>query len=76
MQKIAAALQQLGCSLNDAVRTRIFARAISKWEGIGKLPGEFFKNTPVATLVDVSRLINKDLLIEIEDSLNALLIEG
>jgi enamine deaminase RidA (YjgF/YER057c/UK114 family) len=67
LQKIDAALQQLGSSLNDVVRTRMFVTDISKWEEIGKAHGEFFKNIkPVATMVEINQLINKDLLIEIE----------
>jgi enamine deaminase RidA (YjgF/YER057c/UK114 family) len=67
LQKIGAALQQLDSSLSDVVRTRMFVTDISKWEEIGKAHGEFFRNIkPVATMVEVNQLINKDLLIEIE----------
>ena len=67
LQKIEKALQQLDSSLNDVVRTRMFVTDISKWEEIGKVHGDFFKNIkPVATMVEVAQLIDKDLLIEIE----------
>jgi enamine deaminase RidA (YjgF/YER057c/UK114 family) len=67
LQKIEKALPQLGGSLNNVVRTRTFVTDISKWEIIGKVHGEVFKNIkPVATMVEVKQLINKDLLIEIE----------
>lgn len=66
-KKIEAVLQQLGSSLNDVVRTRMFVTDITNWEPVGKAHGEFFKTIkPVATLVEVSGLISKDLLIEIE----------
>lgn len=66
-QKIEKALQEAGASLSDVVRTRMFVTDISKWEEAGRAHGEFFKTIkPVATMVQVSKLINDDLLIEIE----------
>ena len=66
-KKIEKALAEAGGSLNDIVRTRMFIVDISRWEEAGKAHGEFFKNIkPVSTMVEVSNLINKDLLIEIE----------
>ena len=66
-QKIEKALLEAGASLTDVVRTRMFVTDISKWEEAGRAHGDFFKNIkPVATMVEVSRLINDDLLIEIE----------
>lgn len=66
-QKIEKALKQLGGSLNDVVRTRMFVTNIDEWELAGKAHGEFFANIkPVATMVEVKRLISDDLLIEIE----------
>jgi enamine deaminase RidA (YjgF/YER057c/UK114 family) len=66
-EKIEKALHEAGASLTDVVRTRMFITDISKWEEAGKAHGEFFKDIkPVATMVEVSNLIDTDLLIEIE----------
>jgi len=67
IQKIEKALYEAGASLSDVVRTRMFVTDISRWEEAGKAHGEFFKEIkPVATMVEISKLINDDLLIEIE----------
>ena len=67
IQKIENVLVQLGSSLNDVIRTRMFVTNIAEWEMAGKAHGEFFKTIrPVTTMVEVSSLISKDLLIEIE----------
>ncbi len=67
IQKIEKALQEAGASLKDVVRTRMFVTDISQWEAVGRAHGEFFKNIkPVATMVEVNRLIHSELLIEIE----------
>ncbi len=66
-KKIEKALTESGAALSDVVRTRMFVTNISQWEEVGKAHGEIFKNIkPVSTMVEVSRLINDDLLIEIE----------
>lgn len=67
LKKIENALKEAGATLNDVVRTRMFVIDITQWELVGKAHGEFFREIkPVATMVEVSRLINDDLLIEIE----------
>lgn len=68
-QKIEKVLIEAGSSLKDVVRTRMFVTDISKWEEIGKAHAHFFKNIkPATSMVEVSRLIDKELLIEIEVS--------
>ncbi len=68
-QKIEKVLQQTGASISDVVRTRMFITDIARWEEAGRAHGEFFsKIKPVATMVEVSKLIDPDLLIEIEVS--------
>lgn len=65
--KIENVLQEAGATMQDVVRTRMFVTDISQWELVGKAHGAFFKTIkPVATMVEVSRLIDDDLLIEIE----------
>src|SRR6187397_2284301 len=67
IQKIETVLQRAGASLNDVVRTRMFVTDISRWEEYGKAHGEFFKDIkPCTTMVEVSKLISPEYLIEIE----------
>lgn len=67
LEVINNALSQLGASMHDVVRTRMFVTDISLWEQIGKAHGEWFKDIrPVATMVEVKALIDPDLLVEIE----------
>ena len=61
------ALIEAGATLNDVVRTRMYVTDISKWNDAAKAHAEFFINIkPASTMVEVSRLINDDLLIEME----------
>jgi enamine deaminase RidA (YjgF/YER057c/UK114 family) len=65
--KVEKVLVQAGFSLKDVVRTRIFVTDISKWEEVGRAHGEFFKDIkPATAMVEVSKLIDKDYLVEIE----------
>ena len=65
--KIAIALEQLDASMADVVRTRMYVVDISQWEEIGRVHGDFFSNVqPAATMVEVSKLIQPELLVEIE----------
>jgi enamine deaminase RidA (YjgF/YER057c/UK114 family) len=67
--KIEKALQNAGAELTDVVRTRMYVTDISKWEEVAKAHAEFFiAIKPVTTLVEVSRLIDPNMLIEIEAS--------
>ena len=64
---VEKALVEAGATMENVVRTRMFVTDISKWEDIGRAHGEFFKNIkPAATMVEVSGLIDPDLLVEIE----------
>ncbi len=69
LQKIEKALHEAGAQMTDVIRTRMFVTDISKWEEAGKAHAEFFGVIkPATTMVEVSRLIHPDLLIEIEVS--------
>jgi enamine deaminase RidA (YjgF/YER057c/UK114 family) len=67
LTNIARALEQAGASMSDVVRTRMFVTDISQWEAFGRAHGEVFRDIrPAATMVEVARLIDPDMLIEIE----------
>ena len=64
---IEKALQRLGATLEHVCRTRMFVTDISRWEEFGRAHGEFFRDImPATTMVEVSRLIDPRMLIEIE----------
>jgi enamine deaminase RidA (YjgF/YER057c/UK114 family) len=67
LQTIEKELNQVGASMSDVVRTRMFVTDISRWEEIGRAHGEFFREIrPAATMVEVKALIDPRLLVEIE----------
>jgi enamine deaminase RidA (YjgF/YER057c/UK114 family) len=75
IRNVAWALGELDSSLDDVVRTRIFVTDISRWEEYGRAHGEAFADIrPATTMVEVSRLIDPDLLVEIEA--DAVIIDG
>lgn len=67
LEIIGAALRDVGATLEDVVRTRIFVTDIDQWQAIGEAHGDVFRDhPPTTTMVEVSRLIGPEFLVEIE----------
>jgi enamine deaminase RidA (YjgF/YER057c/UK114 family) len=67
LSNIRTALERAGARLEDVVRTRLFVTDISRWEEIGRAHGEVFREIrPASTMVEVTRLVDPDMLVEIE----------
>ncbi len=67
LKNIEAALHKAGATMRDVVRTRVFVTDIARWEEVGQAHGEVFKDIrPASTLIQVSRLVDPDMLVEIE----------
>ncbi len=67
LRNVERALARAGATLGDVIRTRIYVTDISHWQEIGKAHGEFFRDVrPVTSMVEVSRLIAPEIMVEIE----------
>ena len=67
--KIRNALNHAGSKMSDVIRTRMYLTDINDWETVARVHGDIFSDIkPVSTLVEVSGLIDEELLIEIEVS--------
>ena len=67
LAKIERALEEAGAVMEDVVRTRMFVKNIDDWADVGRAHADVFRDImPASTMLEVSKLISPDLLVEIE----------
>lgn len=67
LKNIEAALEEADAKLSQVVRTRIYVTDISRWEDVGRAHGHYFSGIrPASSMIEVSKLISAELLVEIE----------
>ncbi len=67
LENIRSALERAGAKLEHVVRSRMYVRDVGDWEAVGRVHGEYFGSIrPVATMVEVSGLVDPRMLVEIE----------
>jgi enamine deaminase RidA (YjgF/YER057c/UK114 family) len=67
LEIVESALREAGAGLEDVVRTRMYVTDIDDYDGVGRAHGEYFAEIrPASTMVEVSRLVDEDLCVEVE----------
>jgi enamine deaminase RidA (YjgF/YER057c/UK114 family) len=66
-KNVEQALHEAGANFRDVVRTRMYVTDITRWEAVGRAHGQIFRDIrPAATMVEISRLVDPDMLVEVE----------